>query len=98
MTLLNIAHALAHQITAIECDLALPNILLVDGVSSNLRTTGLDRERLDAVYDYVQELGDEYGDRLQIIVADNSVPQRAVDSVRVQLSEQDKLIPTRPLR
>jgi hypothetical protein len=98
VTLVNIAHALAHQITAIECDLALPNILLVDGVSSNLGTTGLDRERLDAVYDYFQELGDEYGDRLQIIVADNSVPQRAVDSVRVQLSEQDKLIPTRPLR
>lgn len=47
---------------------------------------------------YFQELGDEYGDRLQIIVADNSVPQRAVDSVRVQLSEQDKLIPTRLLR
>ncbi len=97
VTLVNIAHAIAHQMTAIECDLALPNILLVDGISNNLGTTGLDQERLDAVYDYLLELGDEYGDRLQIIVADNRVPQRALDRVRVRLSEQDKLIPTRLL-
>jgi hypothetical protein len=94
VTLVNIAHALAHLVTAIERGLTLPNILLVDGISNNLGTTGLDRERLDAVYDYLLELGDEYGDRLQVIVADNSVPQRAGDHVRVRLSEQDKLIPT----
>jgi hypothetical protein len=34
VTLVNIAHALAHQLTAIECDLVLPNVLLVDGVSN----------------------------------------------------------------
>jgi hypothetical protein len=97
VTLVNIAYALAHQVTAIERGLALPNILLVDGISNNLGTTGLDQERLDAVYDYLLELGDEYANRLQIIVADNSVPQRADGYVRVRLSEQDKLIPTRLL-
>jgi len=97
VTLVNIAYALAHQVTAIERGLALPNILLVDGISNNLGTAGLDQERLDAVYDYLLELGDEYADYLQIIVADNSVPQRADGYIRVRLSEQDRLIPTRLL-
>jgi len=71
----------------------LPNVLLIVEVSNNLGTEGLDRERIDAVYDYLLELGNDYGDRLQIIVADNTVPRRAVDHVRVQLSDEDKLIP-----
>lgn len=66
--------------TAIERDLDLPNILLIDGVSNNLGTEGLDRKRIDAVYDYLLEVGDEYGSRLQIIVVDITVP-RAVDEL-----------------
>jgi hypothetical protein len=93
VTLVNIAHALAHQVTAIQHDLALPNILLIDGVSNNLGTEGRDRERVDAVYDYLIEIGAEYGDRLQIIVADNTVQTSAADCVRILLSEEDKLIP-----
>jgi predicted ABC-type transport system involved in lysophospholipase L1 biosynthesis ATPase subunit len=70
-----------------------PNILIIDGVSNNLGTEGLDQKRIDAVYDYLLELEYEYGDSLQIIVADNTVPRRAADHVRVQLSDEDKLIP-----
>jgi hypothetical protein len=61
---------------------------------TNLGTEGLDREQIDAVYDYLLEVGYSYGDHLQIIVADNTVPSRAVDHVRVQLSDENKLIPT----
>lgn len=94
---MNIAHALAHQLTAIEHDLPLPNILLVDGVSANLGDEGLDQERLEAVYDYLLELGHVYADRLQIIVADNTVPRNAANRVRLRLSEEDKLVPVRLL-
>jgi len=93
ITLVNIAHALAHQLTAIEHGLALPNILLIDGVSNNLGTESRDQERVDAVYDYLIEIGAEYGDRLQIVVADNSVPTSAADYIRIRLSEEEKLIP-----
>jgi len=97
VTLVNVAHALAHQLTAIEYDLPLPNILLIDGVSANLGDEGLDRERLEAVYDYLLELSHEHADRLQIIVADNTVPRNAADRVRLRLSEEDKLVPIRLL-
>ena len=93
VTLVNIAHALAHQLTAIEYDLPLPNILIMDGVSANLGDQGLDQERVDAVYDYLIEVGENHADRLQIIVADNSVPPSATERVRLELSEDDKLVP-----
>ena len=91
--LVNVAHALAHQLTAIEYDLALPNILLIDGVSNNLGREGLDSERLEAVYEYLIEVGDRYRDRLQLVVADNTVPKQATAYIRVSLSEEEKLIP-----
>ncbi len=97
VTLVNVAHALAHQLTAIAYDLPLPNLLLMDGVSANLGDQGLDQERVDAVYDYLLELGQEHADRLQIIVADNNVPRNAASKVRLRLSEEDKLIPVRLL-
>ena len=93
LVLVNVAHALAHQLTAIEYDLALPNILLIDGVSNNLGKEGLDNERLEAVYDYLIEIGDRHRDRLQIIAADNTVPEQAEQYIRVRLSEEEKLIP-----
>jgi hypothetical protein len=97
VTLVNIAHSLAHQLTAIEYELPLPNILLMDGVSANLGDQGLDQERVEAVYDYLLELDREHGNRLQIIVADNTVPMDVADKVRLRLSEDDKLVPVRLL-
>lgn len=93
LVLVNVAHALAHQLTAITYDLALPNILLIDGVSNNLGTEELDSERLEAVYEYLIEVGDTYRDRLQLVVADNTVPEQATAYIQVSLSEEEKLIP-----
>ena len=93
LVLVNVAHALAHQITAIECGLPLPNILLIDGISNHLGREGYDDIRIDAVYDYLIEVADDYQDRLQIIAADNTVPERAREYLRVRLTEDDKLIP-----
>lgn len=94
LVLVNVAHALAHQITAIERGLYLPNILLIDGVSNNLGKEGLDDIRVDAVYDYLIEVAEKYQDRLQIIVADNTVPERAREYIRIRFTEDERLIPT----
>ena len=40
--MVNIAHALAHQLTCIHFDLKLPNILLIDGLSGNIGYEGLE--------------------------------------------------------
>ncbi|NIN00187.1 MAG: hypothetical protein GTO24_19550 [candidate division Zixibacteria bacterium] len=45
-TLVNVAYALAHQQTAIELGLKLPNILFIDGLSDHLGEEGLDPERV----------------------------------------------------
>jgi hypothetical protein len=89
----NVAHVLAHQRTAIALDLTLPNILLIDGLTSNIGREGLDAERKARMYDYLIRLSDELGDRLQVIVADNDIPSAADAYVRVKLSVDDRLVP-----
>jgi predicted nucleic acid-binding Zn-ribbon protein len=72
--LVNVAFALAHQLTAIELDLPLPNLLLIDGLTSNLGHEGEDRDRVLGMYSVLSEISHESGDTLQIVVADNDVP------------------------
>ncbi len=91
-TLVNIAHALAHQKTCIEQELLLPNILLIDGLSEHLGTEGLDPERLSAIYKCLIDFSDKYKQQLQMIIIDNEVPDYAKKYVRLELSEQDRLI------
>jgi len=91
--LVNVAHAIAHHITAIRLGLPLPQILLIDGLTSNIGHEGLDQERVNGVYDYLIELSETQGDLLQIIVVDNSVPEQARRFVRLELSDDNRLIP-----
>lgn len=91
--IINVSHALAHQLTAMEYGLDLPNILLIDGITANIGHEGLDWERVEAIFDYLISLSDSHGDNLQLIIAENSVPVRANEYIRVILSEDDKLIP-----
>jgi len=90
--LVNVAHALAHHLTALELGLPLPGILIIDGLTSNLGHEGEDFERVRGVYDYLVEL-DQSGTPLQIIVADNDVPSHVQEYVRLRLTEEDRLIP-----
>ena len=95
--MVNVAHAVAHQLTAIHYDLPLPNILMIDGLTGNIGYEGLDKERVEAIYHLLIDVAAEYRDRLQIIVADNSIPQFAKEYLLVEFSEDDKLIPTHVL-
>lgn len=89
----NVAYAIANHLAALNFDLALPNILLIDGFTSNIGTEGFDPQRRRRMYSYMIELSRRHGDRLQVIVADNDVPDLARDFVRVSLSESERLIP-----
>ena len=90
-TLVNLAHALAHHLTAIELDLRLPQILIIDGLSEHLGQEGLDPERLAAAYDLLIETSDRHPE-LQVILVDNEIPDNAREYVRLELSEEDRLI------
>lgn len=92
--MINVAHALAHQLTCIELDLPLPNFLIFDGLSSNLGYKGLDRDRIRTMYEFLIDIHNHYSDRLQLIVTDNSIPDFAKGFERYEFSPEDKLIPS----
>ena len=91
--IINVAHVLAQQLTAIECNLALPNILLIDGITANIGHEGLDWDRVEKIFNYLILLSEKFGDRLQIIVSENSIPINVNRYVRARFSEDEKLIP-----
>ena len=90
-TLINVAHALAHHLTAIEIGLKLPQILIIDGLSEHLGQEGLDPQRLEAIYDLLIGISNTNSE-LQVVVVDNEVPAKARPFVRLELSEEDRLI------
>ena len=90
-TLINLSHALAHHLTAVELGLKLPQILIVDGLSEHLGQEGLDPDRLTAAYDLLIDTSDKRPE-LQVILVDNEVPEKARPFVRLELSEEDRLI------
>ena len=92
-TLINVSHALAHHLAAVELGLKLPQILIIDGLSEHLGQEGLDPQRLEAIYDLLIETSST-NPELQVIVVDNEVPAKARPFVRLELSEDDRLIRT----
>ena len=91
VTLINVSHALAHHLTAVELGLKLPHILIIDGLSEHLGQEGLDPERLAATYDLLIDTSNKRPE-LQVIVVDNEIPEMARPFVRLELSEDDRLI------
>jgi AAA domain len=91
--LVNVAHAVAHHEVAVELKLSLPGILIVDGLTSNVGHEGFDLERVRDVYGYLMRLASRLGDQLQLIVADNDVPEEASEYIRLRLTERERLIP-----
>ncbi|MFX1297122.1 MAG: hypothetical protein ACFFD2_20000 [Promethearchaeota archaeon] len=92
-TLVSVAYSLAHQITSIDLQLKLPNILFIDGLSEHLGEEGLDPERLESMYKYLIEISEEKAENLQIIVVDNKFPSYARKYIRLELSDTERLIP-----
>jgi hypothetical protein len=100
-TLVNIAHALAHHTVAIDRDLPMPGLLILDGISANAGHEGFDLDRVSDVYRLLSDVGERYSGRLQILAVDNEVDrsiilQYASFSV-LTLTQEKKLIqPNQP--
>ena len=89
---INVAHALAHHLTSLHFGLGLPGILLIDGLTRNLGNTGLSPERKQRMYEFLVRISELHGESLQLIVADDEVPEFAKPFIRVELSENDRLV------
>lgn len=96
--LVNIAHLLAHHRAALDLDLALPGLMMVDGIAKNIGTAGYDAARIEDIWTSLISLSDELGQEIQVIVAANDVPERVKPYVRLALSAEERLIPTSDLR
>ena len=96
--LVNIAHLLAHHRAALELGLALPGLVMIDGINKNIGTSEYDAARVDDAWTQLISLSEDHHDSLQVIVAANDVPARARSYVRLTLSPEDRLIPEADLR
>jgi hypothetical protein len=96
--LVNIAHALAHHRAGLELDLPLPGFLYIDGVAKNIGTAGYDRERIVDIWRELISASSTLGESLQLIVAANDVPDNVREYVRLELDEDDRLIPAQDVR
>lgn len=95
--LVNVAHALAHQQVALhDGGVPLPNLLIIDGISSNVGHEGIDLERLRKMYATLLETATEHVDQLQIIVTDNDSPPIEGVHRALELSDTDRLVPGAP--
>jgi len=74
-TLVNIAHALAHHTVAIDRNLPLPGLLILDGLSANAGFEGFDQDRVNDVYRLLRNVDAEYSGVLQLIAVDNELPR-----------------------
>ncbi|MFI9650075.1 hypothetical protein ACIHAA_27795 [Streptomyces sp. NPDC052040] len=92
--LVNVAHVLAHQMVSLEdSDSLLPNILIIDGVGSNVGHEGVDLERLRNVYRTLYQATLDHPDELQIIVTDNDPPPIDGVHIALQLSDTERFVP-----
>ncbi|RKN51263.1 hypothetical protein D7223_01515 [Micromonospora endolithica] len=99
-TLVNIAHALAHHTVAIDRNLPLPGLLILDGISANSGQEGLSFDRIRDAYRLLSEVAadNSYRGALQIIAVDNELSREIilelVERIALELTQEDRLIRT----
>ena len=93
---MNVAHALAHHTVAIDRELPLPGLLVLDGVSANSGREGLDGNRVLDMYRLFMEVAAAYEAQLQLVIVDNEVPEEILrvlgDRLVLTLSQSDRLV------
>lgn len=103
-TLVNIAHALAHHTVAIDRNLPMPGLLILDGLSANAGHEGFDQERVRDVYQLLSKVAHRYRGALQVVAVDNYLSRNIllnyVDNVILTLTQAERLIrvPALPTR
>ncbi|MFI1994874.1 hypothetical protein [Actinoplanes sp. NPDC020271] len=97
-TLVNIAHALAHHTVAIDRNLPLPGLLILDGISANSGQQGLSFDRIRDAYRLLGRVTAEesYRNALQVVAVDNELSREIilelVERVTLNLTQEDRLI------
>jgi hypothetical protein len=95
-TLVNIAHALAHHTVAIDRDLPMPGLLILDGLSANAGHEGFDLDRVRDAYQLLRRTTEQYHGALQVVAVDNDLARRILFEVAqhvvLTLTQEDKLI------
>jgi hypothetical protein len=95
-TLVNVAHSLAHHTVAIDRDLPLPGLLVLDGLSANAGLEGFDQARISDVYDLLMSAADAYKGSLQIVAVDNDLSRdilmKMLTEIVLTLRQEDRLI------
>jgi len=95
-TLVNIAHALAHHTVAIDRNLPMPGLLVLDGLSANAGHEGFDQDRVRDVYRLLSTVAEQYRGALQIVAVDNELSKTIllefVEHVILTLTQADRLI------
>lgn len=95
-TLVNIAHALAHHTVAIDRNLPLPGLLILDGLSANSGFEGFDQARVSDVYNLLTSVAVDYEGQLQIVAVDNELSRDIImnltDHIVLTLSQSNRLI------
>lgn len=97
-TLVNVAHSLAHHTVAIDRNLPIPGLLILDGLSSNAGHEGYDRDRVRDVYLLLRDVALEYAEALQVIAVDNPFTRDLLLEMQeylvLTLTQEDRLIRT----
>lgn len=97
-TLVNVAHSLAHHTVAIDRNLPMPGLLILDGLSSNAGQEGYDRDRVRDVYFLLRDVALEYAEALQVIAVDNPFTRDLLLEMQeylvLTLTQEDRLIRT----
>ncbi len=91
-TLVNVAYAFSHQETAIDFNLKLPSLLIIDGLSEHIGEFGLDPERLNSIYKYIIDFCNKNKSKIQVIIFDNYIPSFAKEFIKLNLTEDERLI------
>ncbi|MFF9587482.1 AAA family ATPase [Streptomyces achromogenes] len=96
-TIVNLAYHLANLQYALENDLAYPGLLIVDSPRKNVGQTAEDSAVANEVYKAFARLVEEFGNSVQLIVADNSVPDFVADSYpELHFSYENPVVPGAP--
>ncbi|MEU4932742.1 AAA family ATPase [Streptomyces yokosukanensis] len=96
-TIVNLAYHLANLQYALENDLAYPGLLIVDSPRKNVGQTAEDSAVATEVYKAFARLVEEFGNSVQLIVADNSVPGFVADSYpELHFSYENPVVPGAP--
>ncbi|MGW0727537.1 hypothetical protein [Streptomyces mirabilis] len=77
-----------------HADVLVPSLLVIDSPRKAFDNNDSDRQRAAEIYSRFRTLADAYGERLQLIIADNDPPPLTNDSFgKVEFGYENPMVP-----